>query len=319
MNKTVLLIRPTIRSTGINYLEDKCKVVYAPNGEEDTLIDYINTYNISAVITRTERITEKVIKSTSSLKFIGQHGVGLDNIDLDACKVHGVAVLNVPDANFMSVAEHAMTMILALSKNLMVNDEEVRKNNWAYREQYFPSEINNKNMYVIGFGRNGRETARKAMDGFGMHVLGFDPFVSKKEMELINVNKMNKLEDGLAQADFVSIHVPLTPGTKHLISSEQLSVMKSSAYIINVSRGQILDNKALYHALTNNIIAGAGLDVLENEPPEMNDPILNSKKIIFTPHIAGDTKEAKDRTSLTIAREIVLSLKGEVSNNVVNY
>lgn len=317
MAKNILLINPTIQPIGVDLLEKECNLFYAPNGEEETLINSINNYNIDAVITRVEKITRNVIQNCKTLKVIGQHGVGLDNIDVKAASEFGVKVLNVPDANYNSVGEHTVMLILSLSRDLIIADENVRQGNWRYRDTNIPIEIANKNLLIIGFGRIGRDVARKAM-GFNMNILAYDSFVDEDTMMSLNVKKIYDLSEGLKDADFVTIHAPLTNDTKGLISDNQFKVMKKTAYILNLGRGPVIDETALIEALENKEIAGAGLDVFELEPPDINNPLLKFKNVIVTPHFAGDTKEAKGRCSSTLAKTVIDVLNGNKTYNLVN-
>ncbi|WP_408006916.1 hydroxyacid dehydrogenase [Pseudalkalibacillus sp. A8] len=312
--KNVLFIEPTIRPIGVDYLSNKFSTFYASNGKEKTLIKMINENEIHALITRTETITANLIRSCPSLEVIGQHGVGVNNIDVSVATEEGVCVINVPDANFVSVAEHTMMSILALSKNLVRNHKEVKKNNWDFRDQVLPSEIADKNLFIIGFGNIGRRVAKLA-NAFNMKVFIYDPYITAGGDE---VTVVDSLIAGLKIADYTTLHLPLMKSTEKMISEEEFNHMKEESYLINVSRGQIVDQKALLYTLQQNKIAGVQLDVLDKEPPDPNDPIFKLENVIFTPHIAGDTKEAKDRCSKILSEEVAIVLGGKVSKNIVN-
>jgi D-3-phosphoglycerate dehydrogenase len=313
----VVLIQPTIQPVGVELLQQECRVTLAPDGAEDTLIRSINESRADAIVTRVEKITKRILESCPSLAVVGQHGVGVDNIDVNAATQCGVLVLNVPGANYMSVAEHTILFILALSRKLLVSDAKTRQGQWEYRNQFYPMEINGKTLLIIGLGRIGQEVARKAK-AFNLRLLGYDPFVSSEDMALLGVQKAGDLAAGVPEADFLSVHVPLTAQTRHLVNRDLLASMKPTACLINVGRGPVVDQNALYAALKQGSIAGAALDVLAQEPPDCNDPLLKLENVIFTPHFAGDTKEAKHRCSLTLATEIVKVLNGSSSANVVN-
>lgn len=317
MEKVVMLIHPTIQPVGVEILKENCRVVMAPDGREETLISYINENQAQAVITRVEPITRKIIESCPSLKIIGMHGVGMDHIDIPAATERGIWVLNVPDANYVSVAEHAMLFVLALSRRLLLADRDVRSGNWALRDKNIPNEIAEKSLLIIGLGRIGREVAAKAQ-AFRMKVYGFDEYVSREQMEAVGVEKIEDFHQALAMADYVTIHAPLTPETRHMFSTEQFRVMKPSAYLINMARGPLVDGAALCQALQMGEIAGAALDVMEAEPPEQDDPLLACPNLIVTPHTGGDTIEAKLRCSSTLARTVVEALEGKMPYNFVN-
>lgn len=317
MTKTVLLIEPTIRPNGVEYLTNHFNVVLAPNGSEVTIIDYINKHQAHAVIVRTEKITRNILESCPSLEVVGMHGVGLDNIDVPSATETGIVVLNAPSSNYTSVAEHAMMSILALSRNLNISDSKVRNNEWQYRETYFPMEVNGKTLLIVGMGRVGQDLAKKAK-AFNMNVLGFDPFVTESEMQLHGVVKIDDLNMVLPICDFISLHAPLTKSTYHLFSAKQFEFMKDSAFVINLGRGSLINEQALYSAIVTKKIAGAALDVLEQEPPNSDNPLFTLENVIFTPHFGGDTLEAKDRCSESITQEVGVVLNGKISRNVVN-
>lgn len=317
MTKTVLLIEPTIRPIGVEYLNRKFHVVIAPDGLEDTIIHYINEHNAHAVVVRTESITRKIIEACPSLEVIGMHGVGLDHIDVQSATENGVMILNAPFSNYTSVAEHSILSILALSRDLRVSDQKVRNNEWNHREIYFPMEINGKTLLIVGMGRVGQDLVKKAK-AFNMNVFALDPFVSDSEMKLHGVQKIEDLNAYLPHCDFVSLHAPLTKGTYHSFSFEQFELMKETSYIINLGRGSLINEEALYDALLYKKIAGAALDVLEQEPPSSENPLFSLENVIFTPHFGGDTLEAKDRCSESITQEVGRALDGQISRSLVN-
>jgi len=312
--KNILFIKPTIRDVGVKYLEKYFNCFYTVDSSETNLINIVNKKEIHAIITRNEKITEKIIESSPTLEVIGQHGIGVNNINVNAATSNEVSVINVPNATVNSVAEHTLMSILALSRNLVNNHKSVITGDWNVRERELPSEINNKNLFIIGYGAIGKKVSEYAKI-FGMNILVYDPFIKDTNKEVIFVNN---LKEGLTKADYTSIHVPLTKGTKKLISEKELNYMRTDSYLINVSRGGVVDQDALINHITNNKIAGAQLDVLENEPPLSNDPIFEVNNVIFTSHIAGDTKEAKDRCSEILSKEVYAVLNGELSTNIVN-
>lgn len=316
--KTVLLINPTIQPIGVELIKKEFHTVMAPDGQEETLIQYINQYKVDCVIARLEKITRRIFESCPTLAVVGEHGVGLDNVDVAAATDNGVIVLNVPAANYVTVAEHTIMAILALSRNLVVCDRKVRNNEWRqFRESFYPMEVNGKTLFILGMGRIGMEVARKAK-AFNMRLLGYDPFVSAEDMAMVGAEKVEDILARVGEADFLSIHVPATPATTHLINTDLLSRMKKSAFVINVGRGPVVDQNALCEALKNKVIAGAFLDVMDPEPPKGDEPILQLDNVMFTPHYAGDTHEAKYRISKTLATEVTRILKGGGSPSVVN-
>ncbi|WP_053591405.1 hydroxyacid dehydrogenase [Bacillus sp. FJAT-22090] len=317
MTKTVLLIEPTIRPIGVDYLTSNFNVVVAPNGLEETIIEYINEHKAHAVIIRTEKITKNILEQCPTLEVIGMHGVGLDTIDVPSATEHGVIVLNAPFSNYTSVAEHSIMSILALSRDLRVSDSKVRNNEWNHREVYFPMEINAKTILIVGMGKVGQDLAKKAK-AFNMNVLGFDPFLSESEMKIHGVLKVDDVNLYLPQCDFISLHAPLTKSTFHMFSAKQFELMKDTSFIINLGRGSLINEEALLDALVHKKIGGAALDVLEQEPPNSDNPLFKLENVIFTPHFGGDTLEAKDRCSESITKEVGIVLQGQISRNLVN-
>lgn len=316
MTKTVILIDPPIIPEGVAFLKARYKVVVAPNGAEETLIRCIQENRANAIIPRVERITRRIITTCPILEVIGQPGVGVDNIDVMACTENGIPVVYAPQCNAASVAEHTLMFILALSRNLVTWDGRVRRDAWHLRNSFLPFEIQGKTLLIIGLGRSGREVARLAK-AFQMRVLGYTR-QSKTEMATDGIERTQDLAKGLAQADFVSLHVPLNRKTHHMISHKEIVRMKKSAFLINVSRGPVVDSAALYEALRSHAIAGAALDVMDQEPPAVDNPLLSLKNIIFTPHLAGDTREAKSRCVMTVVQEVNRVLNAEKPHHVVN-
>lgn len=313
----VLLIEPTIQPVGVDLLRENCDVYMAPDGAEETLIKNIHQFQIEGMVTRVETITRRLLEQCPSLRVIQQHGTGLDNIDVGAATELGVRIQNIPDGNYTSVSEHVIMSILALSRNLLQADLAVRHGNWKYRETNIPHEIAGKTLLIIGLGRIGRDVAKKAL-ALDMRIVGFDPFVSADQMTSIHVTKVNTLNEGLSQADYVTIQLHLTPETRGMISTEQLHHMKPTSALINLSRGPVVDQQALYAALRDRVIAAAALDVFEKEPPDFTDPLFSLPNVILTPHFGGDTYEAKQRLAQKAAENIILALDGKDTYNWVN-
>lgn len=315
----VLLINPTIQREGIELLKEKADIILAPDGKEETLIKFLSSkYNIKAVITRVETINSKILKSSQKLEVIGQHGVGVDNIDIEEATKRGIFVVNAPNSNCMSVAEHIIMLVLALSRTLIIADRAVRNGYWQYREDNIPIELNGKNFLSIGFGKIAREVAKKLKIAFNVNVITYDPYISAEEMNFLGVQRCNNLFDGLKVADYVSLHVPYNKETHHLIDKKELKVMKSNSFLINCARGKVINPNALFNALKNNSIAGAALDALYYEPPDPSDPLLKLDNIIFTPHFAGDTIEAKKRCSIELVKGVLEVLAGQIPSSLVN-
>ncbi|WP_066293857.1 hydroxyacid dehydrogenase [Bacillus sp. FJAT-29937] len=289
-------------------------VHYDPHLWDDrgALLSQVN--DVDALIVRNQtKVDKELLEKAPELKVIGRLGVGLENIAVDDAKKRGIQTVVPRFANATSVAEYVMAAILMANRPLFLANEDVRKGNWD-RKQHTGREIFHKVIGLVGLGEISHRVAKRAK-AFGMNVIGYDPFLTSHDhiVAETSVQLKHTLEDVLSSADFISIHVPLTSSTKNLISESQLSSMKQSAYIINTSRGGIIDEEALYCALKEGTIAGAYLDVLESEPIDQMNPLLQLDNVIFSPHIAGLTTESQVRISLLVAQEVGKVLDGKAS------
>ena len=225
MKHRVLLIEPTIQPVGVDLIKENCETFMAPDGKEETLIRCINENQIEGMVTRVETITRKIFESCPTLKIVAQHGVGVDNIDVAAATDHGVKVLNIPDGNYTSVAEHVMMFVLASSRTLLQADYAVRHGNWKFRETNIPHAVAEKTLLIVGLGRIGRTVAKMAA-AFDMNVMAYDPFIPADKMAELGIKKAQTLDDGLKAADYVTIQLHLTPETRGMMSTEQFKIMK---------------------------------------------------------------------------------------------
>lgn len=314
----ILLTEPLIESVddaGLCILEKAGTVKIARSTSEGILIE--EAEDADAIVVRLAKITSRIIEKADKLKVIARTGIGVDNIDVAAATKKRVMVVNLPSMNTDSVAEHVMCLILASAKNLIAFNSEVRRGNWRIRDQLLPNNIDllGKTLGIIGAGKIGYAVARRAL-GFDMKILFYD-VISRPEMGRLGA-KSTDLDILLKQADFVTVHVPLIKETHHLINEGKLGLMKKSAYLVNASRGEVVDQKALYNALDGKIIAGAALDVFEDEPPESNDPILRLGNVILTPHVAGHTGDSRRKMIIALAEDVSRALSGETPVNLVN-
>jgi D-3-phosphoglycerate dehydrogenase len=227
-------------------------------------------------------------------------------------------VINTPEANAESVAEHILGLMLSLSKKICISDKALRHGNLERREEYTGVELKDKKLGVVGLGRIGSETARKCRVAFNMDVIVYDPYVPGEKAARMGYSKVESLDDMLRTSDYVVICVPLTEETTDLIEARELALMKREAFLINTSRGNIVDEAALYDHLVRNTIAGAALDVFSKEPPPPDHPLLSLDNFIATPHIAGMTAEAMRRMATTVAEEITGVFRGERPKYLVN-
>ena len=274
---------------GMELLKDLAKVYVADNGDPNNYLDEMR--DADALIVRIAKCDGKAIAGSPALKVIGRTGVGYDSVDVAEATKRGIPVVITPGANNRSVAEHAVAMMFALSKNLYEAQTEMLRGNWKIRDAKKAFELEGKTVGVIGLGAIGRETA-KICQGCGMKLAGYDPFLSREKIEALGADYYENYEDLLKVSDIVTVHVPLTEGTRDMIAKPQLEMMKNTALLINCSRGGIVNEQDLVEALKNGTIAGAGTDVYVNEPPAADDPLLNCPNLIVSPHSAAQTREA---------------------------
>lgn len=274
---------------GFQMLEDRADIYVADNGDPNNYLEEMK--DADAIIVRIASCNGNVIENSPNLKVIGRTGVGYDSVDVKTATEHGIPVVITPGANNRSVAEHAVAMMFALSKNLIEAQQEMCAGNWKIRDAKKAFELEGKKVGILGLGAIGRETA-KICRGCGMEIAAFDPFMTKEQIEGHGAEYYEDYEELLKECDIVTIHVPLTDGTRNMISKRQLQMMKKTALLINCSRGGIINEADLTEALREGMIAGAGTDVYCSEPPKADDPLLNCPNLIVSPHSAAQTREA---------------------------
>ncbi len=258
------------------------------------------------------KITRKIIKSGDKLKFIQSAGVGYEQIDVDAATDHGVVVMNVPSATTVSVAEHAIALIMACAKNIVKMHKTVLEGGW--RTMIFGVELRNKTLGIIGFGRIGRAVAER-MKAFEMRILAYDPYVKENDIKEMGCKKVD-LQTLLKESDVITIHSPLTKETKGLIGEVEFGLMKNSVILVNTARGQLVDEKVLIKALSDGRIGYAGLDVFEKEPLEKDSPLLTLENVVLTPHSAVQNQDAMARLMSQNGIQVEKALKGVYENTV---
>ncbi len=269
-----------------------------------------------AVILRSgTRLTQDIIEAGRKLRVIGRAGVGVDNVDLEAATKRGIIVMNTPEGNTVSTAEHTFSLLMALARNIPQAAASVKAGEWK-RHDFLGTELNGKVAGIMGFGRIGREVAKRAA-AFGMRVVVFDPFISKEGFKEFPAEFMD-LEALLKISDFITVHTPLTPETKHLLNSKTFKLCKKGVKIINCARGGIVEEKALVEAIQNGIVSGAALDVFEKEPPAPDDPLLKLPQVIATPHLGAATQEAQENVAIDVARQVADALQKRAIKNAVN-
>ena len=296
--KGKVLITEQVSQKGIDFLIDKGYEIVFPKGkDEDSLIEAAK--DCEAILVRILPISKKLIDSCPNLKVVAKHGVGVDNIDLEACRAKGIKVVNTPGANSRSVAEYTMALILSCAKQIPKMASAYKNGNLKAKDSTSFVEISGKTLGVLGLGKIGREVANMASKGFGMKVLVYDPFIKSLDLDFTLVEDKDEI---FKEADYISIHSPLTEDTRHSVGKRELDLMKETAYLVNCSRGPIINEDELIEALKNKKIAGAGLDVTEKEPLDPSSELFKLENVIVTNHIAATTKEAMDEMVLRAAR-----------------
>jgi len=273
--------------------------------------------NYDAIVIRSgTKVTEEIVEagSTGRLKVIGRAGVGVDNIAVETATEKGILVVNSPEANTISAAEHTIAMMLSLSRKIPDANVSLKSGKWD-RKKYMGVEVNEKVLGVVGLGRVGGEVAKRAK-GLGMKVVAYDPFISEEKAKDLGIT-LASLNDTLAVADFITLHTPLTKDTRHLISEKEFAMMKDGVRVINCARGGVIDERALKEAIKSGKVAGAALDVFEQEPPEDRE-LVESDQVITTPHLGASTKEAQKAAATVIADQIIDALQNKPVKNTVN-
>ncbi|HYO75050.1 MAG TPA: phosphoglycerate dehydrogenase, partial [Thermoanaerobaculia bacterium] len=269
-----------------------------------------------ALITRSgTAVTPELVNAGTRLRIVGRAGVGLDNVDVDACTRRGILVINAPTANIMAATEHTMAMLLALCRNIPEAHASVKRGEWT-RSKFMGTELDGKTLGVIGLGRIGSRVTVRAR-GFGMRVIAHDPHIADTVFDKVGATKVT-LEQLLAQADVITVHTPSTEETRGMIGREELAKMKEGVIVLNIARGGIYDEQALADALTSGKVAGAAVDVYVDEPPSPDHPLLNAKNIILSPHIGANTIEAQDRVAVQTSEMVVEALRGSIFVSAVN-
>ncbi|MBI2447601.1 MAG: phosphoglycerate dehydrogenase [Candidatus Omnitrophica bacterium] len=280
---------------------------------QDELKRIIKDYE-GLIIRSATKVTREIINNAERLKVLGRAGVGLDNVDVDSASKRGIIVMNTPEGNTISTAEHTFSMLLALSRNIPQANLSVKNNEWE-RKKFTGVEVFRKTLGIIGLGRVGGEVAKRAIS-FGMKVIAYDPFLSMEKAEKLEV-ELADLKDLLSRSDYISVHTPLIDDTRHLISKNEFKIMKDGVRIINCARGGIIDEAALFDAIKSKKVAGAALDVFETEPP-VDNRLMELDCVITTPHLGASTEEAQVNVAIDIAKQVRDALKGRGIRNAVN-
>jgi D-3-phosphoglycerate dehydrogenase len=313
--KQHVLISDPLSPEGVAILEaaKNIEVTVKTDHTPEELLAAIPKY--SGLIVRSQtRVSRGIIEAGQRLRVIGRAGVGVDNIDVATATQAGIVVVNSPEGNNIAATEHTLALLLSLARNVPAADASLRAGEWK-RGKFTGVELYNKTLAVIGLGKIGTEVAKRAR-AFGMQVLGYDPFVTREHAELLGLRFVT-LDEALQSADFVTFHVPLNKDTKHIVNAKRLSQMKDGVRIINCARGGIIDEAALARALASGKVAGAAIDVFEEEPP-IDSPLIGLPGVITTPHLGASTAEAQVKVAVDVAEQIVDVLSDRPARSPVN-
>jgi D-3-phosphoglycerate dehydrogenase / 2-oxoglutarate reductase len=317
MDKPRVLVADAISPKGVELLETggQLLVDIKTGLKEKELVAIVAGY--SALVVRSQsKVTADVIDAAKHLKVVGRAGVGVDNVDVDAATRRGVIVMNTPGGNTVSTAEHAFSLLVSIARSIPQAHASVKEGKWD-RKSFEGVELQGKTIGIFGMGRIGTEIARRAI-AFGMRPVAYDPYLSPSRARSLQVELFEDLSDVLAQSDFLTMHMPLTPETRHLINAERIAKMKRGVRIVNCARGGLIDEQALYDALKSGQVAAAALDVYETEPPPVDYPLRSLPNIVFTPHLGASTAEAQESVGIEIAESIRSVLLDGVIRNAVN-
>lgn len=308
-----ILITDGMAAEAVQMLQDAGHEVDLNEASPEELLELIGDYDALLVRSRT-KVRNDAIDLGTRLKVIGRAGIGVDNINIDYAKEKGIKVVNAPTGSTLSVAELAFGHMLSLARGISRGTNGAKSGQWL-KKQLKGIELDGKTVGIIGCGRIGQALAGRCQ-AFGMKTIGYDPYLPADAAREVGIELMD-LDEVFRRSDFISLHVALTDSTRHMVSDEQFGMMKSTAYIVNCARGGVVDEGALYRALNENRIAGAGLDVFETEPPgEMKLAELDN--VTFTPHIGASTKDAQIKAGTLVAGEVMKVLKGEEPTYWVN-
>ena len=312
-SKNRVLVSDNLSEEGIIKLREFADVDVLLDLSKDELKARIADYDALVVRSGT-KATKEIVEAGTRLKVIGRAGVGVDNIDVETATERGILVVNAPSANTVSAAEHTIGMLLSLSRNIPAANGSMKSGKWE-RKKYMGVEVNGKVLGVIGLGRVGNEVAKMAK-GLGMRIVAYDPFISQDKARKLGI-ALSSFTDVISVADFITMHTPLVKDTHHLIGKEAFAQMKEGVRVINCARGGILDEAALAAAIRSGKVAGAALDVFENEPPKTSE-LLELGEVIMTPHLGASTKEAQKAAAVTIAEEVITALQNKPVRNALN-
>ena len=313
MSKPIVLIAEELSPATLEALGPDFEIRNVDGADRSQLLPALAEAN-AVLIRSATKMDEEAIAAAHKLKVIARAGVGLDNVDIKAATNAGVMVVNAPTSNVVSAAELAIAQILGLARHIPDANASLKAGEWK-RSKFTGAELYEKTIGIIGLGRIGTLVAQR-LAGFDVKLIGYDPYVTQARAEQIGV-ELTSIDDLMKRSDFITIHIPKTAETTGMISTEQFALAKPELRIVNCSRGGIIDEDALYEALSSNRIAGAGLDVFVTEPPK-DSPLLGLPNILVTPHLGASTDEAQEKAGISVARSVRLALAGDLVPDAVN-
>ncbi len=311
--KPTVLLPESIAPCGVELLGRECRCLFPAPGEDA----YALLARADAVVVRLLELRDADMERAPRLKVIAKHGVGVDNVDVEAATRRGIAVTITGTANSNAVAEHTLALMMALIRQTDGACRAVREGRFHERDRYAGVELAGKTLGILGLGRIGSRVARKAALGLEMKVLAYDPFLDRDRYDG-PAKLVPSLEDVLRVCDVLTLHVPLTPDTQEMINARTLALLRPGCRVINTSRGAVIDEEALARALHGGALAGAALDVFAEEPPSPDHPLCHTPNTLLSPHLAAATPEARDAMSRTVAENVLAVLRGERAPDAVN-
>ncbi|XP_075660332.1 D-3-phosphoglycerate dehydrogenase 3, chloroplastic-like [Castanea sativa] len=314
-SKPTILVAEKLGEAGLDLLKSFANVDCSYNLSTEELCTKISLCDALIVRSGTKVTRELFESSGGRLKVVGRAGVGIDNVDISAATEHGCLVINAPTANTIAAAEHGIALLTAMSRNIAQASASLKAGKWQ-RNKYVGVSLVGKTLAVMGFGKVGSEVARRAK-GLGMHVIAHDPYAPADRAQAIGVELVT-FDEALSRADFISMHMPLTPATSQMFNDDTFSKVKKGVRIVNVARGGVIDEEALLRALDSGIVAQAALDVFIEEPPPNDSKLVQHESLTLTPHLGASTTEAQEGVAIEIAEAVVGALKGELAATAVN-
>ncbi|KAJ3704656.1 hypothetical protein LUZ61_008361 [Rhynchospora tenuis] len=315
VSKPTVLVAEKLGAAGLELLKEFANVECAYNMTPEELCAKV-ALSDALIVRSGTKVNRSVFESSAGrLRVVGRAGVGIDNVDLAAATEHGCLVVNAPTANTVAAAEHGIALMAAMARNVAQADAALKAGKWQ-RNKYVGVSLVGKTLAILGFGKVGSEVARRAK-GLGMHVVAHDPYASAARARAIGVELVS-FEEAISTADFISLHMPLTPSTDKMLNDETFAKMKKGVRIVNVARGGVIDEEALVRALDSGIVAQAALDVFTVEPPTADSKLVLHENVTVTPHLGASTVEAQEGVAIEIAEAVVGALKGELSATAVN-